>query len=1279
MKVRSRQAFLYAAVATVVLGGSQLARADNLTWDANGNTAPLGQDGSGTWDTTNPNWVSGDLVTGTNVIWSNANPDSAIFGSAAGTAGATPYNISLGAPIVAQDITFNNSADNQFYTLDDFAGGSLTLKGNIIKGAASGNPQILLLNAPLTLSAGTHTFTANVSPGDNAPELNVTAVVTGAGGVTIDNQTYQAYGTIAFTTGGNDYAGNTNINNGRLEITHSEGLGSTSAGTTIGALGTLSIGGSNTAVAGPVNIAEPITITRNTYTGGEFGRYTAAIMSANGSGTTTFSGPFVIDSNDARVQANTSTIVISTNLTTSAAHAADGKLTVDGDFAGFVTLTGDNSAIGAAGGIQLVGGVELNVSSDANLGGPSSPLTFAGNATLHPVGGFMTSFGTHVINNATFSGGIDVDSGQTFTVDVPLGDANNAVGEIGKRGLGTLDLNSTINLRGSQTFWDSGIVNVNAPVTLASLHLRSPVVNIGTGGSVTTTAGFDSFGADSTGTNGGPDIAVVNLTGTGQLIQTTGDDFNISDNANTKGTINIRDDAVFTTGGITFVGKSAGAVGTINQFGGTVTINRSGNFGLVLGDGRFSDGPTGIYTMTGGTLNVAGEMYAGEGHTANAHGTGSFTMSGGTVNLNNWFVVGREGGVGTVDISGGTFNHTGGNTSIGDSAGGTDTMTLSGTGQYISTAGEFWVGTGGGSVGTLIMKDNAVLSVTNWFPVGRAGALGTLDISGHASVTKSGSNNSYVGESTNAVTSSMTVRENGSFTATTGEFWVGQGGGIGILNIQDSGSFTVNNWFALGRANSASQGTVNLSGGTLTKQGSNFLAVGSGGQGTLNQTAGTLSSNGTRLAESSSGTMNLSGGTATFTGEFSLGYVAGGVGTLNISGTANVALPAAILGVNSTTAANGGILNLNGGTLTGVNFTAGAAAIGLRTFNFNGGLLKAAADNTNFIGAKVLSVVSTGGALINPNGHIVTINSALTHDTTLAGADGGLSVSGTGSLTLATNASTYTGNTAVNGGTLSINAGNASPNYTVAGGATLNVNGTIPAAANVTTAGATNFAGNTTATTSTRTLGTLTINAGGVATVTQSSFAATPAILRPATLTFNDPSAKLDLKNNEVIAPGSAAIAFALIQANQLVSTQPADPTKAIGYITLGGADAGKFEARYTLKGDTNLDGAVGVGDLGALATSYGITGGMSWANGDFTGDQNVDVADLGALATNYNVQLSATGPSLGGAFASAAAEPLALVAGGSAAVPEPASLGLLGIGSLAMFARRRRRSAGRH
>ncbi len=70
---------------------------------------------------------------------------------------------------------------------------------------------------------------------------------------------------------------------------------------------------------------------------------------------------------------------------------------------------------------------------------------------------------------------------------------------------------------------------------------------------------------------------------------------------------------------------------------------------------------------------------------------------------------------------------------------------------------------------------------------------------------------------------------------------------------------------------------------------------------------------------------------------------------------------------------------------------------------------------------------------------------------------------------------------------------------------------------------------------------------------------------------------------------------------------------------------------------DFDLDGAVDVTDLGILATSYGQTSGMMWADGDADGDGTVNVSDLGILATYYG-----TGTTF-------------------AAVPEPAALVLLG------------------
>jgi len=87
-----------------------------------------------------------------------------------------------------------------------------------------------------------------------------------------------------------------------------------------------------------------------------------------------------------------------------------------------------------------------------------------------------------------------------------------------------------------------------------------------------------------------------------------------------------------------------------------------------------------------------------------------------------------------------------------------------------------------------------------------------------------------------------------------------------------------------------------------------------------------------------------------------------------------------------------------------------------------------------------------------------------------------------------------------------------------------------------------------------------------------------------------------------------------------------------------------------TLPGDADLDRSVDVNDLGVLATNYGLTG-KSWTEGDFNGDGDVDVIDLGVLATWYGESQTAA----------------------AAAVPEPSTLCLLLLGSLALVWRRRK------
>ncbi|MCC6681033.1 MAG: PEP-CTERM sorting domain-containing protein [Phycisphaeraceae bacterium] len=91
--------------------------------------------------------------------------------------------------------------------------------------------------------------------------------------------------------------------------------------------------------------------------------------------------------------------------------------------------------------------------------------------------------------------------------------------------------------------------------------------------------------------------------------------------------------------------------------------------------------------------------------------------------------------------------------------------------------------------------------------------------------------------------------------------------------------------------------------------------------------------------------------------------------------------------------------------------------------------------------------------------------------------------------------------------------------------------------------------------------------------------------------------------------------------------------------------------------GDANGDGMVNLSDLQILGDNWQSTT-ATWSEADFTGDSTVNLADLQILGDNWGF---GTGPDV--SFDEALAQ---------VAVPEPAAIGLLGIGGLMLLHRRR-------
>jgi fibronectin-binding autotransporter adhesin len=113
-----------------------------------------------------------------------------------------------------------------------------------------------------------------------------------------------------------------------------------------------------------------------------------------------------------------------------------------------------------------------------------------------------------------------------------------------------------------------------------------------------------------------------------------------------------------------------------------------------------------------------------------------------------------------------------------------------------------------------------------------------------------------------------------------------------------------------------------------------------------------------------------------------------------------------------------------------------------------------------------------------------------------------------------------------------------------------------------------------------------------------------------------------------------------------------------IGTFTTGAVDSTSVLIRYTLSGDSNLDGTVNTLDFNLLAASFNNSGKL-WQNGDYNFDGFVNGLDFNAIATNFGFNQPAPLPG---------EMPAVLV-------PEPGSVALLGFALLKQRRKNRRRS----
>jgi len=236
----------------------------------------------------------------------------------------------------------------------------------------------------------------------------------------------------------------------------------------------------------------------------------------------------------------------------------------------------------------------------------------------------------------------------------------------------------------------------------------------------------------------------------------------------------------------------------------------------------------------------------------------------------------------------------------------------------------------------------------------------------------------------------------------------------------------------------------------------------------------------------------------------------------------------------------------------------------------------------------------------------------------------------------------------------------------------------------------------------------LNLSSGAKLAITQSTGSTGRVVLSTTSLTIaGSPgayTAQLDIGGNDLDLPGSslATITSMLKQGyangawngNGIASSAAANDSThltALGVIlndngsgtplygvngtissTFDGATPGDGDilVKYTYYGDANLDGAVDGSDYSLIDYAYitNLTAGSQkltgWQNGDFNYDGVIDGSDYALIDNAFNQQ--------GGSLGSNPLAQISVVVGGSA-VPEPASLSILAIGSIAMLGRRRR------
>lgn len=590
--------------------------------------------------------------------------------------------------------------------------------------------------------------------------------------------------------------------------------------------------------------------------------------------------------------------------------AGDGNWATDGNWSPSGAPTGD---------------AEIN--SGANITLPDSATSF-GSLTL-TVGTINLTASTSTFST-TF---LTVDHGGTLNLSIPTGGVvsasnttfssfvgdGNGTGVLNLSGNGTLAYTSTalgsaVGLGGNGTFNQSGnsIVDVSGFLAIGADGNASTPSSIPPG-LTTATGGTGTYNLSGSATLEVDELGIGVGSGTGGGATTGGTTPTVGLLNITGGTLLVGDLAIGinSTDPNSAAGSSPGTVtGTVNQTGGSATIDD-----LEVG---VSPGATANYQLQGGTLTINNELDIA----STAGGIGTFTQSGGTLFANGSINISDGAGTGAFNYNGGTLNLSSG---IFIGAGGAFNQNTSITLTNSATQGIF-VDTGGAynlNAGTLTTGGNAIFSGSGNFNFA------------------------------------------GGTVAVTGSIW------SDFLNgtITSNSTIDTTNFSAILSGNLTGNGNLNIIGGNVVvltgtnNDSDSWGATIKGGSVLIASSTASLSATGTyKIGTGSTLIVDSSGATSdTFAGTIS--------DTSDLAGTANFETGTnklVLTGVTNlstasvTTIGNGGSLEVDNGTVSNVDGSAGNVA---DTFDVGNGITT---GTVRLLGSSTLPnvTVNTGSTLL---------------------------------------------------------------------------------------------------------------------------------------------------------------------------------------------------------------------------------------------------------------------------------------------------------------------------